>query len=442
MKNKILISLFRKIISILLLASAIFSCKEKEDLAAFYMPGEFENHNAVWFGWEAEDSLTRTVALQIMKAVQSNVQIKVAVDSDSLKAVAKMHIAEVGLDTASIQFFTMPGERYWIRDHGTAFLINQNNELAAVDFGWNLYGYYDWWKLREPTRADSIEIWKQLAMKGSTSKVDSLMSVITKATYIKSTLVIEGGAIESNGKGVLIQNEQVALQRNPGWTKDEIEAEYKRVMNAKKVIWMKKGLADDDHIYQLHEGKYVTFGTGGHTDEFVRFADASTILLAWVEEDEVDLHPLNRITHERMKENLAILEASTDQDGKPFRIIKVPLPRLVESNVVVAETKTSKELWKITRKSFLPEEKVNVGDTLIQVAASSYLNFLITNGMIVNATYTAHGTSQAHEEKVKAIFDQVFPNHNKVWINALPLNQNGGGIHCSTQQEPALMQRK
>jgi agmatine deiminase len=414
----------------------VFSCKEKEDSAAFYMPGEFEKHEAIWFGWDGEDSLTRNVALHIMKAIQNNVQIKIAVDTDSLKSVAKLQITKAGMDTASIEFFTVPGDRYWIRDHGTAFLVNRNNELAAVDFGWSLYGYFDWWKLREPERTDSIDIWKQKTMNGSTSKVDSLMSVITKATYTKSTLVMEGGAIESNGKGVLIQNEQVALQRNPSWTKEEIEAEYKRVMNVKKVIWMKKGLADDDHIYQLHEGKYVTFGTGGHTDEFVRFADAHTIMLAWVDEEEIDQHPLNRITYERMKENLAILEASTDQDGKPFRIIKVPLPRLVESSVVVAVTKTSKEPWKITRKSFLPEEKVNVGDSLIQVAASSYLNFLITNGVIVNATYIFHGTPQAHEEKVKAIFDQVFPDHKKIWIDALPLNRNGGGIHCSTQQEP------
>lgn len=426
----------------LLALSLMFSCKEKEDPAAFYMPGEFENHEAVWFGWESEDSLTRTVAMQIMNAIQANVQIKIAVDSDSLKMVAKMQIAKAGMDTASIQFFTVLGDRYWIRDHGAAFLVNKRGEKAAVDFGWNLYGYFDWMKLREPERADSIEIWKQKTLNGSTSKVDSLISAITKAKYIKSALVIEGGAIESNGKGVLIQNEQVVLQRNPGWTKEEIEAEYKRVMNVKKLIWMKKGLADDDHIYQLHEGKYVTFGTGGHTDEFVRFADAHTILLAWVEEDEVEQHPLNRITYQRMKENLGILEASTDQDGNPFRIIKVPLPRLVESSVVVAETNATDELWKITRKSFLPEEKVNLGDSLIRVAASSYLNFLITNGVIVNATYTTHGTSQVHEEKVKAIFEQVFPNHKKVWIDALPLNQNGGGIHCSTQQEPAFNEAK
>jgi len=230
------------------------------------------------------------------------------------------------------------------------------------------------------------------------------------------------------------------MQRNPGWTREEIEAEYKRVMNVTKVIWMKKGLVDDDHIFQLHDGKYVTFGTGGHTDEFVRFADANTILLAWVAEDEIDQHPLNRINHQRMKENLDILEAATDHNGEPFRIIKVPLPLLVESKVVVVEEETYEE-GKISRKRFLPDAKVNVGDSLIRVAASSYLNFLITNGMIVNATYTAHGTSPAHEEKVKALFDQVFRNHKKTWIDALALNWSGGGIHCSTQQEPQTISR-
>lgn len=122
------------------------------------------------------------------------------------------------------------------------------------------------------------------------------MGVITGAQHVKSKLIIEGGSIESNGKGVLIQNEAVTLQRNPGWTKEEIEAEYKRVLGVTKVIWMKKGLADDGQMWHLHERKYVTMGTGGHTDEFVRFANANTILLAWIDEAERDQHPLNRIT--------------------------------------------------------------------------------------------------------------------------------------------------
>ncbi len=412
------------------------SCSGEKSNTFFYMPGEFEPHEAVWLGWEEYDTTMHEVVFDIIKGLEGNVPVKIAVDSDSLKRVAQTRLSVAGIDTGALQFFVTPGDRYWIRDHGTAFLVNQNGELAAADFGWNLYGYYAWWKLREPEREDSIDYWEKETLNGKTSKVDSLMGVLTGARHIKSNLIIEGGSLESNGKGVLIQCEAVTLQRNPGWTKEEIEAEYRRVMNVKKVIWLKQGLADDEHIWHLHNRKYVTMGTGGHTDEFVRFADSNTILLAWIDDDEKNTHPLNRITYARMQENLKILETATDQDGNPFRIIKVPLPQLIEQPAVVVEKASPMEFWKLTPIAFLPHERPAVGDTLIRVAASSYLNFLVSNSVIINASYTQHGTPTEREEKVKAIFKEVFPNREQVWINALPLNWNGGGIHCSTQQEP------
>jgi agmatine deiminase len=431
-----------KIVIIFFLGLSLISCKEKSHLEAFYMPGEFEPHEAIWFGWHEADTTVHETIFNIIRGLSGKVKIKMAVDGDSLKAVAKTKLFNAGIDTTAIQFYAVLGDRYWIRDHGAAFLVNKKGELAVADFDWNHYGYFAWWKLREPELADTIDHQEKQSLKGSTSKVDSMMGVLTRATHIKSKLIMEGGSIESNGKGVLIQNEAVTLQRNPGWTKEEIEAEYKRVMNVKKVIWMKQGLADDEHMWHLHESKYVTLGTGGHTDEFVRFANANTILLAWIEEEENDLHPLNRITYERMQENLKILEDATDQDGKPFRIIKVPLPGLIEWPAVVVEKKQAHEFWKLTSKFFLPHERPAAGDTLIRVAASSYLNFLVSNGVLINATYIQHGTPTAHEEKVKAIFAEVFPDREQIWIDALPVNRNGGGIHCSTQQEPKLKEYK
>lgn len=431
-----------KLIAVCLLLLIAVACTDREDHKAFTMPGEFEPHEAVWLGWDAEDTAHYTTVYGILQALSGKVTIKMAIDGDSLMRAAQGVLVNAGIDTTGIQFYAVPGDRYWIRDHGAAFMTNKRGELAIVDFNWNLYGYYDWWKLREPELADTIEYWEQQTLRGSTSKVDSIMGMLTGATHIKSSLVLEGGALESNGKGVIIQNEQVTLHRNPGWTKEAIEAEFKRTMNVQKVIWMKKGLADDEHIWHLHNGKYVTMGTGGHTDEFVRFTDASTILLAWVGEEEADKHPLNRVTHERMEENLAILEAATDQDGKPFRIIKVPLPNPIEWPAVVMNEKEANEFWKLTPKAFLPHERPAVGDTLIRVAASSYLNFLVTNGTVINATYVTHGTDSATEARVKAIFAEVFPDRTQVWLDALALNRNGGGIHCSTQQQPRVRIKK
>ncbi len=425
----------KKFLFLFSVAITLNSCYKKTETATFYMPGEFEPHEAIWFGWKSGKSDFHAVVADMIKGLDGHVSIKIAVDSDSLAQEAKTILDSLNVKTQSIEFHTMPGDDYWIRDHGASFLVNRLGELGAADFEWSHYGYLDWLALRDTNVADSLDYYKENNRKGGRSKVDSLMSVAVNAVHFKSPLTIEGGSIEVNGRGVLIQNEAVTLQRNPGWTKAEIRAEFRRTLGIKKIIWMKEGLAEDEHIYHLHNKKYVTWGTGGHTDEFVRFADANTILLAWIDESEIDKHPLNRITYERMRENLSILVASTDQKGRPFKIVKVPMPEIVERPIVVTDG-SEKGAGFVDIKNFLPSEKPQIGDTLIRVSASSYLNFLVSNDVILNASYTKHGTSNAKEDKVKAIFAEVFPGRKQVWIDAMPLNWSGGGIHCSTQQEP------
>jgi agmatine deiminase len=426
-----------------LLLVTFFSCKqEPKDPTAFFMPGEFEPHEAVWFGtWYMgeKSSEYKRVMTDVMKAIDGHVHIKMASPSDSIMQIAKRQMDSLGVDTSKIQFYVMPGEAHWIRDHGAAFVINRQGELGAVDFEWNAYGNMDWSVLRDSTLIDSLHIYNEKIRNGKRAKVDSLMAVATEANWIKSNLTIEGGAIEVNGKGVLIQCEAVTLQRNPGWTKEALEKEYKRTLGIKKVIWLPQGLAEDEHLTQLQLGKYITFGTGGHTDEFVRFADARTILLAWVDESEADEHPLDKLNYERMSKNYEILKNATDQDGKPFKIIKIPTPYLQEWPVVVSDSiRDENHISSKTLTYFTYEDRkqVKVGDTLVSVAASSYMNFLVTNGVVVTASFAKDEASIKREKEVDQLFQQAFPGRKIVFIDAMILNWDGGGIHCSTQQEP------
>jgi agmatine deiminase len=237
----------------------------------------------------------------------------------------------------------------------------------------------------------------------------------------------------------LILCEAVALTRNPGKTKAELEVEFKKVLGVTNVIWMKQGLADDPNWSRRIDGRYYGWGTGGHTDEFVRFADPNTILLAWVDESEKDLNPVNRINYERMSENLRILESSKDQDGKPFTVIKVPLPDLVTQSLLVVDSLRGRDEEKFTAANYyLPKERPQVGDSIYRVPASSYLNYLVTNGLVVLPTYTNVGTSNEKEAKVISIFQKLYPERKVVTIDFMPQNWSGGGIHCSTQQQPSL----
>lgn len=426
------------------ISTTIISCKseDKSDPATFYMPGEFEQHEAVWFGtWYMSEYAGdyKRVMTDVMKAIDGHVQIKMATPSESTLQVVKRQMDSLGVDTTKIQFYVMPGEAHWIRDHGASFVVNGMGELGAVDFEWNAYGNMDWSVLRDSTLIDSLQIYNEKIRNGKRAKVDSLMAVATDANWIKSNLTIEGGTIEVNGKGVLIQCEAVTLQRNPGRTKEDLEEEFKRTLGIKKVIWLPEGLVEDGHIGHFQLGKYVGMGTGGHTDEFVRFADPNTILLAWVDESELDAHPYNKLNYARMSKNYEILSKATDQDGKPFKIVKFPLPYHQERPVLVTDSLRDLQQIRLSDFSYADRHLVSVGDTLIHVAAASYLNFLVTNGVVVTSSYAKDEASIKREREVEQLFKKVFPGRKIVFIDAMILNWDGGGIHCSTQQQPKVL---
>jgi agmatine deiminase len=91
------------------------------------------------------------------------------------------------------------------------------------------------------------------------------------------------------------------------------------------------------------------------------------------------------------------------------------------------------------RSSFLPKETPALGDTIYEVPASSYLNYLITNNLVILPTYTPAGSSKEKEQKVADIFKKLYPNRQIVFLDFMEQNWSGGGIHCSTQQQPAVV---
>lgn len=368
------------------------------------------------------------------------VPLKIAVDSDSLGAVARKFLYAQGIDTTQLEFHTMPGERYWIRDHGATFLVNNKGELGVADFAWNAYGYPGW--LRQSyTSADSIKKYYPRSAK-KRAMVDSLMAVAEGAQTLKTTVAHEGGATEVNGKGTLILCEATVMQRNPDWSKEGLEKEFKRALGVRKIIWLKRGLADDPHITARITEDYYGIGTGGHTDEFVRFVNATTVLLAWVDEREKDSHPISAINYERMSENLKILESSTDQDGNALTIIKFPLPDPIFKSIAIKDKIPSYDLTlDMSPDWFIKSEAPRVGDTIKRVEAASYLNYLVTNGVVVMPSYLNEGSLEEKENEARKILEQSFPGRQVVSIPFMPQNWNGGGIHCSTQQQPARLKK-
>jgi agmatine deiminase len=140
-----------------------------------------------------------------------------------------------------------------------------------------------------------------------------------------------------------------------------------------------------------------------------------------------------------MSENLAILENSKDQNGNSFKIIKVPLPDLIEKKVVVRKKIDNLDsTYDVAKNWFKESEAPEIGDTLIRIPAASYLNFLLTNGLVILPTYSNVGSSIEKEKKVQSLFEKQFPDRKIIFIDVMPQNWFGGGIHCSAMQQPAL----
>jgi len=415
----------------------VLSCNQQQD--KYYMPAEWEQQDAVWLGWEADSSLGfYPVVAEMIKTLTPTVTVKIAFDSDSLMQTAKNYLKRQQIDTSNIRFYVMPGDRYWIRDHGAAFLINIKGELGVADFDWNHYGFPQFLKEKNNNNQDSVNKYlnKILPSINKSGAVDSLMAVAEGAKIFKTKIVTEGGNIEVNGKGTLIVCESAMKNRNPELTKEFMESELKNVLGVSTVIWIKQGLAEDPNgFYRRIIGNYVGGGVQ-HSDEFVRFSNANTILLAWVDEAEKDLNPINKMNYQRLNETFQTLKNATDQDGKPFNIVKIPLPDLITKKIVAIQDYTSKVSYDIPANRFYISEAPKVGDTLLRVPASSYLNYLVTNGLVLISSYTSEGSSKEKEDRVRKIFEEQFPKRKIVFINAMPQNWHGGGIHCSTQQQP------
>jgi agmatine deiminase len=421
------------------------ACQQKPDPAAFYYPAEWEKQEAVWLGWdgnwEADDTL-HIITASIIKALQDDVDVVLWVSNDSLQLAAQNILEEQQVFSSSVSVRQIPGKTvFWTRDVAPVFVVNHLNERKAIDF--NHTGYFRYKRIYDILGFDSLTKATRIQNDLLMMQGDSLMASAMNEVIEKSWLFIEGGAIEVNGKGTLLISEQFLFRNMSSEMLDTIkrfhvEQEFKRTLGVNNVIWLDAGLAEDDAFPTFYERKYLVSGTGGHVDEFARFVDAQTILLAWVEDDELNLHPVSKETQQRMKKNYDILKKAKDQDGKAFNIIKVPMPDLILKDFILEEEKMPFPSF----KKFYEKLGFQMGDTLQRVMASSYLNFLITNSVVLLPSYVQDGGSAEKEERVKEIFTQHFPDRKLVFINSTYINSNGGGIHCITRQVPAINRTK
>ena len=398
---------------------------ENSPAESFVFPAEFEPHRALWMAWPTYENKrglpTEPLLIEIIRATVGRVSIELLAQDDAEADRIRTRFRQEGVPHGHVAIHAVPHGDIWMRDMGPIFVRGDRGGLRVVDFGFNMWGY------ESPDSPNSrLE-----------EAVDRHVAELLGLEVEKSTLISEGGSREFNGRGVMLAVEAVELQRNPGWTLEAMDEEFRRTLGVSKVIWLAEGMAEDELTFRgrLPGDVYTVITTGGHVDEFARFADPETILLAEITEEERRTDPIAAISHERLEESFRRLSAATDQDGNPFRIVRVPAPDSLFDTMRAGDGVFDyiQPLEYEDGTSIEPDEEIKV------VAAASYLNFQVTNGLVLAQKYWKPGMPESlrdKDERALAILREVFPGREVLPLDAMAVNLGGGGIHCILQQEP------
>lgn len=389
-------------------------------LGKIVAPGEFEPQEYIWLSWRDEGFLGSApfadVAADVMKVITPYVKIRLMFSDEQppyterrrlpreeAEQLVRGKLKAKGIDLSRVELFFHPQPYGAVQDPGPFFLRTEKAGLALADYGFD----------HPDPRTEAM---------------DRMIATKLGLPTISSKLVSEGGARQLNGRGTLLLVKSVELARNPTLSLAQIEAEHRRVHGASNVIWLEKGPADEEWG-RLQDGRWG-IGTGGHVDVFARFADASTILLAEVSQAQRDRYPIMAETYRRMEKNYAILRAAKDQDGKPFRILRVPMPDPMTASADYDSMSPYDRLF---------FDGAKPGERIEYYLPAGYLNFIIANGVVVNARLWEEGRPVKLRETdrlARQALERAFPGRKIVEVGVTPLIHDGGGLHCHSRNQP------
>ncbi|SDI39031.1 agmatine deiminase [Arthrobacter subterraneus] len=340
------------------------------------MPAEWARHERTWlafppandtFGAPGSESLrrareawsrvARTIARYEPVTVLANPD-----DADTARTLlgADITVTETVLDDA------------WLRDSGPTFVHRSSGAVSAVNWVFNGWGAQHWaaWE-------NDQHVGRAVAASAGTPVEDS-------------RLVNEGGGFHIDGRGTVLLTETVQLdpRRNPGATRESVEAEIHARLGTRHAIWLSRGLGRD----------YEEFGTRGHVDIVAAFTPSGAVLL---HRQDNPNHPDYEVTRLLKKE----LEQETGADGRPLVIIDVPAPTVTTDD-----------------------------DGFVDY---SYINHYVCNGAVILCAF-----DDANDAVAADILGRAYPGRTIELVDARDIFSFGGGIHCITQQQPAPLENK
>ncbi|HUA69057.1 MAG TPA: agmatine deiminase family protein [Candidatus Saccharimonadales bacterium] len=346
---------------------------------AYFMPAEWEPHEATWLGWphNADDWPGKFETIpwvygEMIRKISEGEKIYLLIRNEVDENRARHIIRAVGADVRKVKFVMHPTNRGWTRDTGPIFVKRAaetgKSETAIVHFHFNGWAKYDNWRKDTKVPETAARI---LRKKLFHAKCDG------------KPFVIEGGGIELNGRGTLISTEQCYLDpniqvRNPGLGKAQIEATLRSYLGVKSIFWLAKGPAGDD--------------THGHIDDICRFVNSKTLVLV----REKKRHDEN---YAPLAENWERIRDFRLEDGSKPEVVELPMPSPLYFD----------------------------GQRL----PASYANFYICNAGVIVPTF-----NDPNDRLALGILGELFRDRPVVGIHAVDLVWGFGSLHCLTQQQP------
>lgn len=341
----------------------------------FAMPAEWTAQEAVWLSWPVDDprhwggnkrDLIHGKFAEIAAAISRFEPVRINAPGAEHAAIRALCNRAKAVPER-VELFDHPHNDVWCRDHGPIFVQHrETGEVALTDWGFNAWGG----KFPPFDLDDAIP--RHIADRLGVRR-------------FQGGMILEGGAIEINGRGQLLTTEAVLLNpnRNPHLSRADIERKLRDGLGVTDILWLKQGIEGDD--------------TDGHIDDLARFTDERTIL-ACVEKDRTSP---NRAV---LEDNLARLKEFQGHDGRPFDLVEIALPEACE-----------------------------IPGWRLPVLPASYVNFLIVNGGVLVPTFR----QPRNDDRALGLLRELFHGREVVGINCLDLVEEGGTLHCISQQQPA-----
>jgi len=341
-----------------------FAASEDE----WFMPDEGERQRHAWIAFGAQEAIWEDFTGDVQEALGRIARAIARFQPLTVLCRAEeRELAEELCGGSNVRFIETALDDIWMRDIGANFLVTEDGSaLTAMDFNFNGWGN----KQRH----------------ASDARIAALMAREVGARHRRCELVGEGGGIEVDGHGTGIMTEScwVNDNRNPGWSRAQVEEELKACLGLRKIIWL-PGI----------RGKDIT---DAHVDFYARFVRPGVVVA------NLDTDP-ESYDHAVTQRHLEILRNATDADG-----------RKLEVHLLSPPLKPRKSRFSRDNPDF----------------AAGYINYFVINGAVLMPQFGDAGA----DRKARGLLEELYPDREVVALDIDAVAAGGGGIHCVTHQLP------